>query len=141
MVYCLREYDDPALRFRCDSVKTIDDIRGLLSKMYSTIKDKKAAGIAAPQLGAGLRAISVKMDDDKVKEFINPSIKDARGYQLSMEGCLSVPDVTKIKLRRNKILLAYQDFYGKWQIECYKGRESRILQHEIDHLDGRLIID
>ena len=94
-------------------------------------------GLAAPQVGIFLRVIVVDFDPFVL---INPYIIGAEGIiDTIIEGCLSVPNISKTLNRFNKIQVMYQDLSGTMKIETFEGLDSVVIQHEIDHLDGILI--
>lgn len=94
-------------------------------------------GLAAPQVGIFLRVIVVDFDPFVL---INPYIISAEGIiDTIIEGCLSVPNISKTLNRFNKIQVMYQDLSGIMKIETFEGLDSVVIQHEIDHLDGILI--
>ena len=134
---------------RCKSVPTLitEGVRDLVRDMKETMLSMNGIGLAAPQVGVNLRVIVIQtMKVGKmvgpVQEMINPVItsfsKDSVEYE---EGCLSIPG-EYIKLERPfKIHIKFQDLSGKYKKWSLKGLEARIVQHEIDHLDGILMSD
>lgn len=112
----------------------------LVELMIKTCQKKKGAGLAAPQVGMAVRLFVAFPTSDPVV-CINPVISDMEGEEEADEGCLSVPGVwSKIK-RARKLKLTALDKDGKpFEREC-EGAEARIYQHEVDHLDGKLILN
>jgi len=140
------KYPDPGLARKCAEITEITpELRSLIDDMVQTMYEKDGVGLAAPQVGHGIRLITV--DDTGPKErkalrvLVNPVIVEAEGEKESEESCLSVPSFsTKIK-RKETLVLKAQDEKG--QDVCFKaeGLLAVILQHEIDHLDGVTIVD
>ncbi len=126
-----------------------DDLRIFLDDLEETRQAGIAAvGIAAPQVGKFIRAIIVDCSTTRkpVKNhgflcLLNPEIKDWSGHEIGREGCLSVPDYTGNVIRATQITLHAQDPSGKELEFEMEGYEARVVQHEIDHLDGQLFLD
>jgi len=141
----------PDLRLRQPSatIATPTDINPLCQTLTATMmKGPGGVGIAAPQIGVLQRAIVVDCRQARhhcsnhgLLWMINPYIIEYYGDKLGREGCLSVPDWVATVRRATKISLKYQDSTLQWhQLEA-TGFEARVIQHEIDHLDGILFID
>ncbi len=112
-----------------------------IPKFTKTMLKKDGIGLAAPQVGLNLRIIAVSHQDG-VLEMINPKIlKKSLWKQWGEEGCLSIPEVFGEVKRRRKILIQYQTPQGKIRKLKAKGLLARVIQHEIDHLEGILFID
>jgi peptide deformylase len=138
-------HPNPILRKKSLPVNLADVSLGkyanFLENMKLTMVKKDGVGLAAPQISENLRIIVVQIQD-KIVTFINPLItKKSWSKEIGEEGCLSVPNVFKNVKRHKRIGLAYYDEKGKKQKMIAEGMLSRILQHEIDHLDGILFID
>ncbi len=137
---------DPILRKVADPIERVDDaLRRLADDMVETMYDAPGVGLAAPQVGVSRRMIVVDTAEDDSKKplvLINPDIvrlgAEMRIYE---EGCLSIPDV-KVEIERPSILtVQFLDRDGKPQTLAADGLLATVIQHEIDHLNGRLIID
>ncbi|WP_174875966.1 peptide deformylase [Vogesella oryzae] len=115
----------------------IDD---LLDTLYATAN---AVGLSAPQLGAPYAVAVVDVSDhrDSPLLLINPQLLDASGYDVNREGCLSVPGVRGKVGRANRIRVQAQDRNGEWQHYKAADFQAAAIQHELDHLAGRLFID
>lgn len=132
---------DPVLRKKAKRVEKIDDeIKKLAEDMMETMKSADGVGLAAPQVGRSIRMIVVSYEG-KDMVLINPEIIEKEGESIDIEGCLSVPGVEVPVKRAEKITLKFQNLKGKTQIIKAEGMWARIFQHEIDHLDGILIVD
>ncbi len=121
-----------------------DDLRVLAEQMNETMIRENGIGLAAPQIGKNISIIIVKIGDegDKYKCYVNPKITFSSAKTVAIEeGCLSVPGLFGYVERRAKIRVSYQDVDGKKIIEKATGMRAIVLQHEIDHINGTLIID
>ena len=136
--YYLRKWNDPILRKECRKVEDFSSLENLVSSMRSIMKKYEGLGLAAPRVGDD-RSVLLAQIGSMPKLFINPQIVSAAGYIPFIEGCLSFPGVTVPKLRRYRIDLRYQDEKGMQKEETFRGLNSIVLQHEIDHLHGRLL--
>jgi len=134
---------DPVLRKRAQTVKTVGgDIRSLIEDMTQTMIEAPGVGLAAPQVGAPVRVIIVRVEEDgPLYQLINPRIVDCKGEDEGPEGCLSLPTLQGIVKRPAEITVeATTPDEGEVCIRA-DGFLARALQHEIDHLDGVLFID
>lgn len=139
-------YGDPILRAKAGAVEQIDDsIRELVQDMVETMKDAEGIGLAAPQVGVSQSLCIVNMDlideGTPAKAFINPMIVSTEGSDEVEEGCLSIPDIRENVVRPKKIVVRYMDLAGDEHEEACDSMLARVLQHEIDHLNGVLFID
>lgn len=138
---------DPILRQTAQSIERVDtDLRRLVDDMLETMYDAPGIGLAAPQVGVSRRLIVLDVSEKDGEKaplvMINPEIlqlgDEKRIYE---EGCLSIPDV-KVEIERPSALtVRFVDREGKPQQLSADGLLATAIQHEIDHLDGRLIID
>lgn len=141
-------HPDPRLKKRAEPVAAIDDeTRALLDDMLETMYAAPGIGLAAPQLGIGRRIVvmdcAAREDDppDPVC-MLNPELLWASEEQVEQEeGCLSVPDVYAPVTRPKAVRVRFLDREGAVQERDWQGIRARCLQHEIDHLNGRLFID
>lgn len=109
--------------------------------MAATVKKAEGAGIAAPQVGHSLR-MCLALINGKMTPLINPKILSRSKEQDVMEeGCLSIPGLTVEVPRSVEIKLRYQNEKGEDQERILKDFDARVVQHEVDHLDGILIVD
>lgn len=117
------------------------EIKRLIEDMIATMKDAKGLGLAAPQVGKSLRLFTVDVED-KIYVFINPEIKDLSKDKSSFEeGCLSVQKIWGPVVRPKKLTIKALDETGKPIKIRAKGLLARVIQHEMDHINGILFID
>ncbi|OGD29734.1 peptide deformylase [Candidatus Azambacteria bacterium RIFCSPHIGHO2_01_FULL_44_55] len=117
------------------------EIKKLVEDMIATMKDAKGLGLAAPQVGKSLRLFTADVED-KVYVFINPEIKDLSKDKSSFEeGCLSVQKIWGSVIRPKKLTIKALDENGKPVKIRAKGLLARVIQHEVDHVNGALFID
>ena len=135
-------FDNPILRQKAKKVHRFDpSLHKLVNDMFETMHEANGVGLAAPQIGLSIRVFVAEYEDRKVAVF-NPEIVKAEGEALGTEGCLSIPGYAGDNIRRAaKVLVKGQDVQGKSIRVNAEGWFARILQHEIDHLDGILFTD
>lgn len=141
-------YGHPFLRKRVAEVKVPDDrIAELAWNMIETMNSHEGVGLAAPQVQADARLIVIdpgRVADDRTPRplaLVNPFILSTDGQNVFNEGCLSMPDIYADVTRPESITIQFQDLEGRTLQTRYSGIEARIIQHEIDHLNGILFID
>lgn len=129
------------LRAPCAPIETIDDgIRALVQDLLDTVALPGRAGVAAPQIGVGLRAFSYNIDGD-IGYVLNPEIVEVTGDAVPTgEGCLSVPGLWHDALRHPYAKVRGVDLDGNEVVLEGEGLLAQALQHETDHLDGMLYI-
>jgi peptide deformylase len=134
--------ENPILRQKAKKVHHFDpSLQKLVDDMFETMHDANGVGLAAPQIAQSIRVFVAEYEDRKVVMF-NPVIVKAEGEELGTEGCLSIPGYVGENIRRaTKIVVKGQDVRGKNIRVTAEGWLARILQHEIDHLDGILFTD
>ncbi|MCS7215182.1 MAG: peptide deformylase [Thermodesulfovibrio sp.] len=142
----IKKYPDAVLKKKAETISDINgDLQKLIDNMIETMYNANGVGLAAPQVGVLKRLIVVdtspREENQSLLVLINPEIINAEGEILSEEGCLSLPGfITRLK-RKEKVVVKGLDRKGK-EIEIEAtGLLARALQHEIDHLDGILLID
>jgi peptide deformylase len=113
---------------------------GLLDDLTQTMRDAPGVGLAAPQIGEPL-AVCVIEVENRVHELVNPRIVRSQGDDRDLEGCLSIPGYAAYVTRREKVWVVAQDRRGRKIKVAGSGLLGRALQHELDHLDGKLYID
>ena len=136
-------YGDPALRRRAAPVDEVTpEVRATIADMTETMYDEVGIGLAAPQVGISLRLVVVADEDGRgVQALLNPAIVDRGGEATGEEGCLSIPGVFAPVTRSAWVKIEAQDMNGRPLALRATGLRARVLQHEIDHLDGILFID
>ncbi len=137
----IRKYGDPVLREKCMAVVKVDDsIKKLMDDMAQTMYSSRGVGLAAPQVGIKQRVIVVDGSTGLIC-IANPVILSGEGKKAMIEGCLSIPGI-EVEIRRaSEITVEGLDRSGKHIELSVNGLAGRAIQHEIDHLDGKLIID
>ena len=133
--------EDELLRKHSREVEHFDGrLHKLLDDMAETMYDANGVGLAAPQV-AVLRRVIVMDCGDGLIEMVNPEIVELEGEQDGPEGCLSVPGRSGMVKRAMKARVRFQDRHGQWQELEGEGLLARCIQHEADHLDGRMYVD
>lgn len=140
----LRTYPDLVLKKRAESVMAIGPAEErLFSDMIETMYEEEGVGLAAPQVGVSKRIIvaSPTLTPGEEHVFVNPEILEAKGRVLGLEGCLSVPGISGEIARAKLVRFRALDRQGKPVEMEVRDLFARIIQHEIDHLNGLLLID
>ncbi|MDH5649937.1 MAG: peptide deformylase [Gammaproteobacteria bacterium] len=137
-------YPDSRLRTQAKPVPEVDDaIRQLIDDMAETMYDAPGIGLAATQINVHLRivVIDITREHNQLHVFINPEIIDRQGEETMEEGCLSVPGIYEPVTRAEKITVKALDKNGApFELEV-EGLLAVCIQHEIDHLDGKVFVD
>jgi peptide deformylase len=156
MVYPIVVYGDPILRKRAKEIeKGTIDLTVFVRDMFDTMYAAHGIGLAAPQIGKSVRLFVVdgttlgEDEDDEEEDmtgfkkvFINPEIVEEKGTKWEFEeGCLSIPNIRENISRKETVTIRYMDEEWKEHEETYEGIKARIIQHEFDHLEGRMFID
>ncbi len=137
----IKKHPDKILREKCAQVEKITNKeKKLFDKMFFTMKYFHGIGLAAPQIGISKRLIVACVEERTIK-LANPEIIDISGADNMVEGCLSIPDITVDIKRPFEVVVKGLNEKGENAEIKVKGLLARVLQHEIDHLKGRLIID
>ena len=132
---------DPRLRLKGEPVDSFGKyLHELLDDLADTMRAAPGVGLAAPQLGVALQACVVEIED-QLHELVNPRIVRATGSDNDLEGCLSVPGYVAYVERREKVWVVAQNRLGRKIKLAGSGLLSRALQHELDHLQGKLYIE
>jgi len=138
------EYPDPRLRTRATPVETVDDdLRRLVDDLLETMYAAPGIGLAATQVDVHKRVLVLDISDTKDEPycFINPEIVERNGVTFGEEGCLSVPGITDSVERAEEIRVRALDRHGEEFEMNAEGLLAVCVQHEIDHLDGKLFVD
>ena len=151
MILPIVSYGNSILRGKCSRVDENQPIDDILNNMYDTMYNAQGVGLAAPQVGLDLSIFIIDTtrfcDDENnliplKKEFINPEIIDYSGKDMSFnEGCLSIPGLREDVFRKDQIKIRYFDKRFNEYTEKFQGINSRVIQHEYDHLMGVLFTD
>jgi peptide deformylase len=137
-------YPDPRLRKLSAEVEAFDEpLKQLVDRMFVLMRQHKGVGLAAPQVGQNIRLFIINptgdLKDDRV--YVNPMLSEGEGEETAEEGCLSLPDI-HLDVPRNKTMkLEARDVAGNRIEETQTGYVARIWQHELDHLNGILLLD
>ena len=144
-------YPEPVLRRKAEAVPfdaagAADepiDLAALARRMGELVVERNGVGLAAPQVGKGIRLFVVNMTIEPAKEkvYINPKLTALQGQTEAEEGCLSIPGVNVVIRRAEELVIRARDLKGEEFEEKAEGLIARVWQHEMDHLNGRLILD
>jgi peptide deformylase len=137
----IRLFGDPVLRVPAEPVRDFDrELRTLVRDLTDTMVDAPGVGLAAPQLGVGLRVFTYHVDDE-LGHLVNPELDLSEEEQEDDEGCLSFPGLAFPTKRAWSVVAKGQDMHG--EPVTIEGTEllARCVQHETDHLDGILFLD
>ncbi len=156
MILPIVAYGDPVLKRKADFIHAHDkDLHELIADMFETMYHANGVGLAAPQIGKSIRLFiadgtSFVEDDDPEthymrnfkRVFINAKIENEIGAEWGFhEGCLSIPGIREEVFRKEKLTVSYLDQNGKKHKEEFKGYAARIIQHEYDHIEGKLFVE
>jgi peptide deformylase len=139
----IRQYGDPALRLTAHEVTDFDDdLRRLVDRMVDLMHDAQGVGLAATQVGVLRRLFVFETDEEGEQAIVNPTVVE-RGDELETdtEGCLSLQGVRIPVERPTRVVLEGKDPHGEHVRFELEGYGARVVQHELDHLDGVLILD
>lgn len=144
-------HTNPILRIECKEVDILGStayIKELIDDMVETMYDAPGYGLAANQIGESLCVFVIDVDWDikddstrKPRVFINPDILEIWEPIMIREGCLSIPGGFVSNTRYNEITLSYRDLDSKRHEEVFRDSQAHAIQHEMDHLEGKLFID
>ncbi|MEJ2492590.1 MAG: peptide deformylase [Desulfuromonadales bacterium] len=147
----IRVYPDPILKQVAEPVRKIDaSVVEVIQDLVDTMVDAgHSVGVAAPQIGVLQRVVVVDVSKSKLGkdnhhgllEMVNPEIIEKSGSKMMREGCMSVPDYTGNVIRAEQIVVEFLDRSGRLRFVEASGFEAVAIQHEIDHLDGKLFLD
>lgn len=150
MIYPIVMYGDPVLRQRAKDIEPGTDLTQLLQDMFETLAGANGIGLAAPQIGKSIRLFVVDgtgledepgMEDFR-KVFVNPEMIEELGTPWEFEeGCLSIPNIREKISRKQQLKIRYFDEQWNPHEETYDGMKARIIQHEYDHIEGKMFVD
>jgi peptide deformylase len=150
MIYPIVMYGDPVLRQRAKNIEPGTDIKQLVEDMYETLDAANGIGLAAPQIGKSLRLFIVdgtSLEEepgmaDFRKVFVNAEMIEEVGMPWEFEeGCLSIPNIRERISRKEQLTIRYFDENWNAFEETYDGMRARIIQHEYDHIEGKMFVD
>lgn len=156
--YPIRLFGDPALRRRARPATAFgSELVRLGDGLIDAMLGAQGAGLAAPQVGVGVRAFALAgtyaglLDPDEEHEpaierahcvvYVNPEIVEHDGVRVDVEGCLSIPGIYTDVKRAARLVVRYQDVLGGKHEVVAEGNHAKAVQHELDHLDGVLFLD
>jgi peptide deformylase len=132
---------DPRLRLKGEPVDSFGKyLHELLDDLTDSMRDAPGVGLAAPQLGEAVNACVIEVEG-RLHELVNPRIVRSTGDDNDLEGCLSIPGYVAYVTRRERVWVVAQNRFGRKIKVSGTGMLGRALQHELDHLDGKLYID
>jgi peptide deformylase len=132
---------DPRLRLKGEPVDSFGKyIHELLDDLTDTVRKAPGVGLAAPQIGEAVSACVIDVEG-QLHQLVNPRIVRADGDDRDLEGCLSIPGYVAYVTRREKVWVVAQNRFGRKIKLAGAGLMGRAMQHELDHLDGKLYID
>jgi len=143
MIQPIVVYGDPILRKSAEPYTVGTDLKPIIQDLWDTMYNAKGAGLAAPQIGLPTKLFVVHLPNIAFKRtFINPVITSESGEEFTiLEGCLSIPGAEGPVKRKSKIVIEYYDEAWTLNREEFEGLEARVIQHEYDHLLGKLWVD
>ena len=137
----IRLFGDPVLRTPAEPVRDFDaELRRLVKDLTDTMLEAPGLGLAAPQIGVGLRVFTYNIDDE-LGHLINPTLELSEGVEIDDEGCLSFPGLSYPTPRSLGTVATGFTVHGEPITLTGTGQLARCIQHETDHLDGVLFID
>lgn len=152
MILPIYTYGQPVLRKVAEDIAPdFPELKELIADMFETMSRAEGVGLAAPQIGLPIRVVTIDLDvlsdemseyKDFRKAYINAHILEKEGEEVNMEeGCLSLPGIHESVKRKNRIHVKYLDEDLQEHDEWVEGYLARVMQHEFDHLDGKMFID
>ncbi len=152
MILPIVAYGDPVLKKKASEIgPDYPHLQKLIDNMFETMYHANGVGLAAPQVGRSIRLFVVDASPfeeqepelkDFVQVFINPEIINEEGVEWTFnEGCLSIPGIREDVDRKPTLLLRYYDEHFDFYEEEFSGLAARVIQHEYDHIEGKLFVD
>ena len=140
----IKRFGEPVLKSRATEVDRFDDaLRNQVGRMAAIMRDALGVGLAAPQLGISQRLLVYRVGHDApLVALVNPEIEwESKDEEVFEEGCLSIPGIHVDVPRKVHVRVRAKDEEGEERVVEASGLEARVIQHEIDHLDGKLMLD
>ena len=154
MKYPIIAYGDPVLRRKATAIEPDEypHIKQIIDDMYETMYGARGVGLAAPQVGLSMRLFVIDasvfadeepdLNGDFKKTFLNATILEETGEEWGFnEGCLSIPDIREDVYRKPTVKISYYDENWKHHEDIFSGLAARVIQHEYDHIEGKLFTD
>jgi len=150
MIYPIVMYGDPVLRQKAKNIEPGTEIQALVQDMFETMHAANGVGLAAPQIGKSIRLFVIDgrvIEDepgmqDFTKVFVNPVMLEELGTPWEYEeGCLSIPNIREKVVRKERLKISYLDENWNPHEETFDGLKARIIQHEYDHIEGKMFVD
>jgi peptide deformylase len=150
MILPITQYGDTVLRKVCTPITPdYPELMSLIASMFETMYNASGVGLAAPQVGFPIRLFVIDaepMDEEKLKGFkkvfINAKIVEEKGIKWAYnEGCLSIPGIREDVSRKEELTIVYLDENFQMHTETYNDKLARVIQHEYDHIEGKLFVD
>lgn len=150
MIYPIVMYGDPVLRQKAKDIEPGTDLQSLVNDMFETMHAASGVGLAAPQIGKSIRLFVIDggvIEDepgmaDFKKVFVNPVMIEELGNPWEYEeGCLSIPNIREKVSRKERLTIRYMDENWNAREETFDGLKARIIQHEYDHIEGKMFVD
>ena len=139
------KYGNPILRNKVRTIEDFTSIPRIVEQMFETMETEHGIGLAANQVGLDLNLMVIDTcnheEGGEAYIFINAKVLQTEGETIMEEGCLSIPDIRAEIKRPETIILKYQDLEQTFYEKQFSGLISRVIQHELDHLKGKLFID
>jgi peptide deformylase len=138
----IRYLPDPVLRKKAKRVPSVDgSVRRLINDMVETLRAARGVGLAAPQVGVSLRIVVIEMPEEKPFTLINPEVVHRAGEREISEGCLSIPGYAGMVKRSVSVIVKGRDEKGHPVRIKATDLLAQALEHELDHLNGKLYVD
>lgn len=150
MIHPIVMYGDPVLRQRAANIEPGTDIKALVEDMFETLEAANGIGLAAPQIGKSVRLFIVDgtgLEEEPGMEsfrkvFVNAEMIEELGSAWEFEeGCLSIPNIRERISRKAQLRIRYFDENWNRFEDTYDGMKARIIQHEYDHIEGKMFVD
>lgn len=150
MIYPVTVFGDPVLRKIAEPITPeFPNLKEFIQNMFDTMYNSDGVGLAAPQVGQAIRIFVIDSTTEDEEEepgikraFINPEILEKSGDEWVMnEGCLSLPEIREDVARPETVKIKYLDEDFNEHIDVFNGFSSRVIQHEYDHLEGKMFVD
>lgn len=150
MIYPIVMYGDPVLRQRATDIQPGTDLKTIVGDMFETLEAANGIGLAAPQIGKSVRLFIVdgtSLDEEPGmasfrKVFVNAKMVEELGAPWEFEeGCLSIPNIREKISRKGQLRIRYFDEDWNEHEETFDGMQARIIQHEYDHIEGKMFVD